>query len=159
MYNQISSRCIPEPVSDNENILADINLTNAGTLSATWTPLSGIPGGLESYYHYVIQMQTMSSSGWGEWQDVLTVDHAADKDIYSETANVTFELNIRYRVRLQVVRLHQNMQEGIAVSPAHLIERVSVDSDSVCRGKWFKWKQKLKISYNILTNFILFPVK
>ncbi len=125
---------IPEPVSGEENLLTDIDQNNAGALTATWTPLSGIPSGLESHYHYVIQIQKMTSSGWGDWQDVMTVDHIDDRDIYRETTDVTLELDVRYRVRLQAVREHQNLKEGTAVSQVLRIQRVSV-------GKYCKWKQ------------------
>ncbi len=110
------SSLIPEPISDEENVLTDIGQNSAGALTATWTPLPSIPSGLESHYHYVIQIQRMTSSNWTDWQDVLTVNHVADRDIYSETTDVTLELDVRYRVRLQAVREHQNLRERTIVS-------------------------------------------
>ncbi len=88
-------------------------------------PLPSIPSGLESHYHYVIQIQMVTSSGWDDWRDVLTVDHVADRDIYRETTDVTLELDVRYRVRLQAVREHQNLRERTTVSHIHHIQRVS----------------------------------
>ena len=118
-------------MSREENLLTDIDQNNAGALTATWTPLPSIPSGLESHYHYVIQIQKMTSSGWGDWQDVLTVDHIADRDIYRETTDVTLELDVRYRVRLQAVREHQNLKEGTAVSQVLRIQRVSAGIKAV----------------------------
>ncbi len=106
-------------------MLTDIGQNNAGALTATWTPLPSIPSGLESHYHYVIQIQKMSSSGSSDWQDVLTVDHVADKNIYSETTDVTLELDVRYRVRLQAVREHQNLRERTTVSQVLQVVQVA----------------------------------
>ncbi len=108
-----------------ELLLTDIGSNNIGTLTATWIPLPSIPSGLESHYHYVIQLQTMTSSDWGDWQDVLTVVNVGDRDIYRETTDVTLELDVRYRVRLQAVREHQNLRERTTVSQVLRIQTVS----------------------------------
>ncbi len=69
----------------------------------------------------------------------MTVDHVADRDIYMETTDVTLELDVRYRVRLQAMRQHLNQRELTPVSQVLRIQRVSADQslDSVSTGKWF----------------------
>ncbi len=103
------------------NLLTDVDQNNAGVLIVTWTPLPSIRSGLESHYHYVVQIQKMTSAGWGDWQDVLTVDHVADRDIYRETTDVTLEMDVRYGVRLQAMREHLNQRELTEVSERYLI--------------------------------------